>query len=36
MNPFIPIMKRRGAGFLFDDTGPRVFARGLVEVTVDD
>ena len=36
MDAFIPIMKRRGARFLFDNSSPRVFTRRLIEMAVDD
>ncbi len=36
VDSFIPVMKRRGAGFDFDDACPGVFAWWLVEVSVNN
>src|SRR2546423_5949233 len=36
MNAFVPIMKGRRAWLFFNDSRPRIFARRLIEVTMDD
>ncbi len=36
VNSLIPVMKRRRAGLFFDDSRPRVFARRLIEMSVDN
>ena len=35
VDTLIPIMERRGAGFVFDNSSPWIFARRLIEVAVD-
>lgn len=36
VNPLVPVVKRRGAWLSFDDPGPGIFTRRLIEVTVND
>jgi hypothetical protein len=36
VNPLVPVVKRRGAPLPFDDPGPGIFTRRLIEVTVND
>src|SRR6266571_3602442 len=36
MNALVPIVKRRGARLFFNHSRPRIFARRLIEVTVND
>jgi len=36
MDTFVPVMKGRGARFLFDNSSPWIFTRRLVEMAVDD
>ncbi len=36
VNALVPIVKRRRTRLQLNFTGPGVFARGLIEVTVDD
>ena len=36
VNPLVPVVKRRGAWLPFDDPGPGIFTRRLIEVTVND
>ena len=36
MNSFIPIVEGRSAGLIINDSGPGIFARWLIEMTVDN
>src|SRR3977135_937473 len=36
MDTLVPIMKGRGARFLFDNSSPWIFTRRLIEMAVDD
>jgi len=36
VNPLVPVVKRRGARLPFDDPGPGILTRRLIEVTVND
>src|SRR5580765_5193802 len=36
MNSLVPIVERRGARLRGNDSGPRIFARRLIEVAVND
>src|SRR5882724_2588057 len=36
IDTLVPIMKRRGARFRFDNSSPRIFTRRLIEMAVDD
>ena len=36
VNALVPVVKRRSAGFDLDDARPRILARWLVEMAVDD